>query len=126
MTIGSVMSGVALQNAFRSGATNMAFQVTLRRTANRAMCVLVEEVVEGAVTHGIYVIQAADSHYVGQSNDIDRRIEQHKNNIKKQVRDTLARFHFPFTRNSKRILEQFMMDFIKDVFDLTNPHEWRR
>jgi RHS repeat-associated protein len=122
MTIGSVMSGVAVQNALRSGATNMAFRVTLQRTANRAMCVLVEEVVKGAVTHGIYVLQDGASHYVGQSNDIDHRIEQHKNNTNKKIRDTLAKFHFPFTKNSKRILEQFMMDFTAKVFaeELTN------
>lgn len=77
---------------------------------------------EGAVTHGIYVLQDGASHYVGQSNDMDHRIEQHKKNTNKKVRDTLARFDFPFTKNSKRILEQFMMDFIESVFrkDLTN------
>ena len=35
-------------------------------------------------------------------------------NTNKKIRDTLARFDFPFTKNSKRILEQFMIEFVEN------------
>ncbi len=49
-----------------------------------------------------------------QSVDIDARIEQHKDSTTKNIKGTLARFKFPYSRNAKRILEQFMIDFVEN------------
>ncbi len=114
--LGSAITSSALKSNLQSLAVNQTYRVMLKRGANRLMCVFVEEAVEEAIVNGIYVLATSTLPYVGQSIDIDTRFEQHKNNTKRSVKDVLAKFDFPYTRNSKRVLEQFMMQFIDDVF----------
>ncbi|MFY8351374.1 RHS repeat-associated core domain-containing protein [Pseudoalteromonas sp. SSM20] len=116
MTIGGQVTKGQLINNLVSMNLNQAYRVTLKRGANRLMCAVVEEVTEGAINHGIYMLLDGSGVYTGQSIDIDNRIEEHKKDTNKKINGTIAKFHFPFQRGTKRILEQKMIDLVEEIF----------
>lgn len=114
-----------IQSSMRTGQA-VGYRVTLRKVGKKITCVAVEQVFEQAVieamTSGIYFLKAQNGKgsYVGQSNDFDRRLDEHKRHKKqaqRQIQSMVARFQFMSTdRNERRIVEQFMMN-VADAFD---------
>lgn len=71
------------------------------------------------VLGGIYILADGDNLYTGRTNNFDRRLREHLDDVRRAVSGALARFQFIGDRNEMRLLEQYVMDFVRDVMEET-------
>lgn len=118
-TLGSLSVGMNTSVTLQTGAVQ-SFRFVLQKTG----CYLVEAVAEELVTQGIYILAEAalgGPFYVGQSVDIERRIDEHKKGLLNRTKELVAKFHIDKLpgmagkdyKDLLRVAEQYIMDAVR-------------
>jgi len=110
------------QMAAQNGSMHIraSSSAAIRSTFKRFGCELGMSIAEEAITHGIYILSDGVNYYVGQSNDIDRRLKEHHREATKSAKkrwkagmEVIARFTTNGGKDAMRVMEQYIMDVLE-------------
>jgi len=99
-------------NVQEQASTLQSYRITIKKTG----CVLIEWVVEEAITKGIYfLINSSGIPYVGRSVKIPRRIREHARDTTRDLGKLMAVFKTNASTGQLRVLEQFLIEELQKL-----------
>lgn len=91
---------------------------TGRIIVNKMGCKFADALIDQAINYGIYVLtDGLGNWYVGQADDINRRLQQHAKSVAKRTFKVVGKFFVNGGKDELRIAEQYMMDLVKKAIN---------
>lgn len=111
MGMGDIGASLNIQGTLASSTAQFSGRMVFRKVG----CELLAAASEEAITYGIYILtDGLGNFYVGQANDIDRRLREHARDATKKGLQPVARFFVDGGKDLLRIAENYVFEMLKD------------
>jgi len=119
--LNEVLSGLSLQAELNKADKTLKIEQG-KRLVVKAGCIVVENIIEEAITQGVYLLTVGGIGYVGQTNNFPRRIvREHAKRFGKELDEAVRIFNLPgFNKSQRELFEQLVIDELGGKGELVN------